>query len=62
MIKNKTIMKFSKLHFKKAMRASKAVKTNGLTSQPSSVKHEFRVISADEINNNRSNAYQYLVL
>lgn len=55
-------MKISKLYSKKAVCASKAVKANNLTSKIASVKHEFRVISADEINNNRSNAYQYLAL
>jgi hypothetical protein len=50
-------MKISKLHSKTVIKASKAVKTNASSS---TIRHEFRVISADEINNNRSNAYQYL--
>lgn len=53
-------MKISKLYSKKAVKASKAVKTNASTSKSTAIRHEFRVISADEINNNRSNAYQYL--
>lgn len=53
-------MKISKLNSNKAVKASKAVKTNASTSKISTVRHEFRVISADEINKNRSNAYQYL--
>lgn len=53
-------MKISKLYGKKAKVASKAVKVSNSTSNIALVKHEFRVISADEINNNRSSAYQYL--
>lgn len=54
-------MKISKLYGKKVVKASKAVKTNNSTSKSTTIRHEFRVLSADEINNNRSNAYQYLV-
>lgn len=54
-------MKISKLYSKRATVASKAVKVNNSTSKKvAKVKHDFRVISADEINSNRSNAYQYL--
>lgn len=55
-------MKISKLYSKKAKIASKAVRVNNSTSKIAMVRHEFRVISADEINNNRSSAYQYLAL
>jgi hypothetical protein len=54
-------MKISKIYSKKAVKASKAVITNASTSKNTKIRHEFRVLSADEINNNRSNAYQYLV-
>jgi hypothetical protein len=53
-------MIISKLYGKKAKIASKAVKVSNSASKIAKVKHEFRVISADEINNNRSSAYQYL--
>lgn len=53
-------MKISKLYSKKAKAVSKAVKVSNSASNIAVVKHEFRVISADEINNNRSNAYKYL--
>lgn len=35
---------------------------NKVATNAVSFKHEFRVLSADEINNNRSKAYQYLAL
>ncbi|MCZ8170020.1 MULTISPECIES: hypothetical protein [Flavobacterium] len=54
-------MKISKLYRKDTQGASKVIKTNNSSSKHApKVKHDFRVISADEINNNRSNAYQYL--
>jgi hypothetical protein len=54
-------MKISKLYSKNTKSASKAVKTNASISKSTAIRHEFRVLSADEINNNRSNAYDYLV-
>ena len=55
-------MKFSKLQSRKAKLASKVVKANSnSTPAKSKVIHEFRVISPEEINNNRPKAYNYLV-
>jgi hypothetical protein len=54
-------MKISKLYSKGTRSVSKTVKTNTSTSNSTTIRHKFRVLSADEINNNRSSAYQYLV-
>jgi hypothetical protein len=54
-------MKISKLYTKGSKSVSKTVKTNTSVSNSTTIRHKFRVLSADEINNSRSNAYQYLV-
>lgn len=54
-------MKISKLYRKRVKSTSKVVNTNNTPLKSSPIRHEFNVLSADEINNNRSKAYQYLV-
>lgn len=54
-------MKISKLTSKRVKGASKAAKTNAIISKNTTVRHKFHVLSADEVNKNRSNAYDYLV-
>lgn len=54
-------MKISKLYSKGTKSVSKTVKTNTSASNNTTIRHKFSVLSADEINSNRSNAYQYLV-
>lgn len=54
-------MKISKLYSKRAKGASKAVKTNNTSLKTASFRHEFHVLSAEDINNNRAKAYEYLV-
>lgn len=51
----------SKVPFKKSGKVNKTLsgKSNSVSTSVS-VKHQFRVISADEVNKNRSNAYKYL--
>jgi len=51
-------MKMSKLNTKKTNKTSKL---NRIVKFSSSVKHDFRIIPIDDINKNRSSAYQYLV-
>ncbi len=53
---------FSKLNNKKKVSTSKAVKAKNGVNKSTPFKHEFCVLSADEINSKRSKAYQYLSL
>lgn len=53
-------MGISKLTSMKSKSASKAVKAK-ITSTSGTVKHEFRVLSAEDVNNNRAKAYSYIV-
>lgn len=55
-------MKISKFNSKRSKVASKAVKTTKIEpNTASSFRHEFRVLTADDVNKQRSSAYQYLV-
>jgi len=56
-------MKMSKLNTKKTNKTSKLNRISklGIVKFSSSVKHDFRIIPIDDINKNRSSAYQYLV-
>lgn len=53
-------MKISKLSIRRSFRASKAAKTNKISSTTQAFKHEFRVLTTEDVNKDRSNAYQYL--
>lgn len=53
-------MKISKLYSKGTRSVSKTLKTNTSTSNSTIIRHKFYVLSADEINNNRSSKYQYI--
>lgn len=51
-------MKVSKLSFKKASKVKSP--TGKVNATKDAFKHEFRVIPAEEVNENRSKAYQFL--
>ena len=60
--KESKIMKFSKLRQSKISATSNADKLKKTNAKVKAFKHEFCVLSADDVNNNRAKAYQYLAL
>lgn len=54
--------KISKLYGKSSAMTSKTAKTNKVTTAKGAFKHEFRVLTAEDVNSSRSSAYKYLAL